>query len=253
MKRTKVISTFAQFCEALRANQEIFVYEEYNKCWIKYVSEPGWSLYYYISEFQKRKFHYEYEEKQLNEWPCKCGYIVRANDPKEDWNYNSLQYHWLLVPKDWMFCPKCSSKRPTEIQEQDQEEGKLATHFQSVAELKEKHWCMCLELSGVFRDGLSTCSKCSGKDAYGGSPDRPKDKIKGVWNPEAKKFEKEEKTSEAEKECKIKLPRLLPFDCDLEAEQRNTRQVLADLIYAFKQVIEGEGILKVKVTKDAHP
>ena len=42
----------------------------------------------------------------------------------------------------------------------------------------ENKWCMCTELNGVARDGDSTCSICGGKDAYGGSPERPKDKKK---------------------------------------------------------------------------
>ena len=42
----------------------------------------------------------------------------------------------------------------------------------------EKKWCMCTELNGVARDCDSTCSICGGKDAYGESPERPKDKKK---------------------------------------------------------------------------
>ena len=42
----------------------------------------------------------------------------------------------------------------------------------------EKKWCMCTELKGVARDGFSTCSICGGKDAYGESPERPKNKKK---------------------------------------------------------------------------
>ena len=42
----------------------------------------------------------------------------------------------------------------------------------------EKKWCMCTELKGVARDGDSTCSICGGKDAYGESKERPKNKKK---------------------------------------------------------------------------
>jgi len=38
----------------------------------------------------------------------------------------------------------------------------------------DKKWCMCVELKSVARDGCSTCGVCGGKDAYGGSKDRPK-------------------------------------------------------------------------------
>jgi len=39
-------------------------------------------------------------------------------------------------------------------------------------------WCMCEELGKVARDGKSTCGNCGGRDAYGGSKDRPRDKRK---------------------------------------------------------------------------
>ena len=42
----------------------------------------------------------------------------------------------------------------------------------------ECKWCMCTELKAVARDFFSTCSICGGKDAYGGSKERPKDKQK---------------------------------------------------------------------------
>lgn len=42
----------------------------------------------------------------------------------------------------------------------------------------EKKWCMCKELKEVARDGDSTCLVCGGKDAYGFSKERPKDKKK---------------------------------------------------------------------------
>lgn len=41
-------------------------------------------------------------------------------------------------------------------------------------------WCMCTELKAVARDCLSTCSVCGGKDAYGTSKERPKEKQKKV-------------------------------------------------------------------------
>ena len=42
----------------------------------------------------------------------------------------------------------------------------------------EKKWCMCTELKGVAKDMLSTCIVCGGKDGYGLSKNRPKDKQK---------------------------------------------------------------------------
>lgn len=44
--------------------------------------------------------------------------------------------------------------------------------------MKIKKWCMCTELKGVARDMFATCSICGGKDAYGLSKQRPKDKQK---------------------------------------------------------------------------
>lgn len=34
-------------------------------------------------------------------------------------------------------------------------------------------WCNCKEISGVARDGKSTCVQCGGKDAYKKDPNRP--------------------------------------------------------------------------------
>ena len=36
----------------------------------------------------------------------------------------------------------------------------------------DKHWCMCKIVTGVARDGFSTCMKCGGKDAYKSSSER---------------------------------------------------------------------------------
>ena len=41
-----------------------------------------------------------------------------------------------------------------------------------------QHWCMCLKLKMVARDGKSTCSICGGRDAYGLSTERQEDKKK---------------------------------------------------------------------------
>ena len=44
----------------------------------------------------------------------------------------------------------------------------------------EKPWCMCVKLKEVARDGYSACSICRGKDAYGTSKERPKNKLKSI-------------------------------------------------------------------------
>lgn len=44
----------------------------------------------------------------------------------------------------------------------------------------DRKWCMCMELESVARDGFSTCSKCRGQDAYGGSPVRPPEFLKKI-------------------------------------------------------------------------
>jgi len=51
----------------------------------------------------------------------------------------------------------------------------------------DKHWCMCTKLQAVARDGWSTCSICGGKDAYGKSKDRPRNKRKTVELPNAER------------------------------------------------------------------
>lgn len=48
----------------------------------------------------------------------------------------------------------------------------------------DRYWCMCTELKVVYRDGWSTCFICGGKDAYGLSKDRPKDKHKVITHKE---------------------------------------------------------------------
>ncbi len=46
--------------------------------------------------------------------------------------------------------------------------------------MQNQHWCMCVELKDVARDGKSTCSICGGRDAYGLSAERPEDKKKTI-------------------------------------------------------------------------
>ena len=46
--------------------------------------------------------------------------------------------------------------------------------------LQNQHWCMCVKLKDVARDGKSTCSICGGRDAYGLSTERPEDKKKTI-------------------------------------------------------------------------
>jgi len=46
--------------------------------------------------------------------------------------------------------------------------------------MQNQHWCMCVKLKDVARDGKSTCSICGGRDAYGLSTERPEDKKKTV-------------------------------------------------------------------------
>lgn len=45
-------------------------------------------------------------------------------------------------------------------------------------DMQNQHWCMCVKLKDVARDGFSTCSICGGRDAYGLSNERPEDKKK---------------------------------------------------------------------------
>lgn len=46
--------------------------------------------------------------------------------------------------------------------------------------MQNQHWCMCVKLKDVARDGKSTCSICGGRDAYYLSTERPEDKKKTV-------------------------------------------------------------------------
>ena len=47
-------------------------------------------------------------------------------------------------------------------------------------DMQNQHWCMCVKLKDVARDGKSTCSICGGRDAYGLSTERPEDKKKTI-------------------------------------------------------------------------
>jgi len=49
-------------------------------------------------------------------------------------------------------------------------------------DMQNQHWCMCVKLKDVARDGKSTCSICGGRDAYGLSTERPEDKKKTITN-----------------------------------------------------------------------
>jgi len=53
---------------------------------------------------------------------------------------------------------------------------KISVHTNN--HLENQHWCMCVKLKDVARDGKSTCSICGGRDAYGLSTERPEDKKK---------------------------------------------------------------------------
>jgi hypothetical protein len=52
--------------------------------------------------------------------------------------------------------------------------------FNNEADMQNQHWCMCVKLKDVARDGRSTCSICGGRDAYGLSTERPEDKKKTI-------------------------------------------------------------------------
>jgi len=58
--------------------------------------------------------------------------------------------------------------------------------------MKIINWCMCLKLKAVARDMYSTCSICGGRDAYGTSEARPKDKQKVIAELETNQQESEE-------------------------------------------------------------
>ena len=47
---------------------------------------------------------------------------------------------------------------------------------------EEIKWCMCERIGEVARDMYSTCSRCGGRDAYGESKQRPKNKRKTIDN-----------------------------------------------------------------------
>ena len=51
-------------------------------------------------------------------------------------------------------------------------------YFNNEEDMQNQHWCMCVKLKDVARDGKSTCSICGGRDAYGLSTERPEDKKK---------------------------------------------------------------------------
>ena len=55
--------------------------------------------------------------------------------------------------------------------------------FNNEDDMQNQHWCMCVKLKDVARDGKSTCSICGGRDAYGLSTERPEDKKKTITTP----------------------------------------------------------------------
>ena len=65
-----------------------------------------------------------------------------------------------------------------EFYTQTKEPKTLNNSFNNEDDMQNQHWCMCVKLKGVARDGKSTCSICGGRDAYGLSTERPEDKKK---------------------------------------------------------------------------
>lgn len=59
----------------------------------------------------------------------------------------------------------------------------LNNSFNNEDDMQNQHWCMCVKLKDVARDGKSTCSICGGRDAYGLSTERPEDKKKTITTP----------------------------------------------------------------------
>ena len=75
------------------------------------------------------------------------------------------------------------------VEEQQSEIARLSMHlvkeepnncFNNEDDMQNQHWCMCVKLKDVARDGKSTCSICGGRDAYGLSTERPEDKKKTI-------------------------------------------------------------------------
>ena len=68
--------------------------------------------------------------------------------------------------------------------EQDKQKGAKNTKTpNNEDDMQNQHWCMCVKLKDVARDGKSTCSICGGRDAYGLSTERPEDKKKTLTTP----------------------------------------------------------------------
>ena len=68
--------------------------------------------------------------------------------------------------------------------EQDKQKGAKTPNKED--DMQNQHWCMCVKLKDVARDGKSTCSICGGRDAYGLSTERPEDKKKTITNKQTK-------------------------------------------------------------------
>lgn len=64
--------------------------------------------------------------------------------------------------------------------EQDKQKGAKRKTLNNEDDMQNQHWCMCVKLKDVARDGKSTCSICGGRDAYGLSTERPEDKKKTI-------------------------------------------------------------------------
>ena len=119
---------------------------------------------------------------------CKeCGTTLaeRTKKQKPVADHAAVVYYRQTDGSPYLVCSKCSS---TALGYSPEEEADVIKNLQLIdkvlngeqykPEPMDKAWCMCTELAGVYRDGQSTCSKCGGKDAYGGSKDRPPEKQK---------------------------------------------------------------------------
>jgi|LSQX01.1.fsa_nt_gb hypothetical protein len=115
----------------------------------------------------------------------RCFYGLRITNEKE-------RSKWMdeRMAKGYSFCYLKNEKRENvgvfcvETQEEFNYifEGPKTPNncFNNEDDMQNQHWCMCVKLKDVARDGKSTCSICGGRDAYGLSTERPEDKKKTI-------------------------------------------------------------------------
>ena len=216
MSERILILWFGQFCEAIN-NYENIEIENREGVWEKYPSKKGCSLAKLELEFIGMKFSYFEKEEPAqynatpptNEWPCKPECGAIRHDNNGKWQIIDMNC-FRLVPNFWKSCPVCLSCRPAEAQKQEEKEEPKA-EWRNAGLITEPH--SGSKSIGVLKDMVEFEKPIVVR------VEREINKIKPIFaNPD-------------------KSERLLILE------------KIAEISDAVNLLIQGEGVLKVKVQK----